>query len=181
MEKFSKITKQKVSTEPKQEIKLDESDSLKYSVLNLMDDLLKVEFYGPINRYQVAGTMKVAGKELFVEALLDLLNKKKGKENIKLLEGLKSKISDWKTIDEKIEEISNEIEENLLIQKNKILSIYNRYKGDDDLLVEQINKSISKISSEDVCLLNKACDFLSKDIDSKTLTKIKEAYISHLG
>lgn len=178
MKKFSKITNQKVSTETKldkkKESKLDESDSLKYSVLNLMDDLLKVEFYGPINRYQVAGTMKVAGKELFVEALIDLLNKNKGKDSIKLLESLKSKISDWKTIDEKIDEISNN-EENLSIQKNKILSIYNRYKGDEDLLVEQINKSINKISSEDVSLLNKACDLLSEKIESNILSKIKES------
>lgn len=177
MKKFSKITGQKIYSEPKIDSKIDESDSLKYSVLNLMDDLLKVEFYGPINRYQVAGTMKVAGKELFVEALLDLLNKNKGKDSIKLLESLKYKINDWKTIDEMIDSVESDININNK-ERNKILSIYNRYISDEDILLEQIKKSLTKISSEDALLRYKACDNLP--IKEEILSKIKSLYKSKI-
>lgn len=175
MKKFSKITNQKVSTEAKVTDKVDESESLKYSVLNLMDDLLKVEFYGPINRYQVAGTMKVAGKELFVEALLDLLNKKSNKTSIKLLESLKLKIKDWETIDEMIDIVSNDMED-LSLHRKKILSVYNRYQYDEDILLEQIKISSDKISSDIALLRYKACDKLP--INDNILSKIKDVYKS---
>ena len=106
MKKFSNITGEKILQEPKVEIKINEEDVFKSKVMRLMDDFLKVQMYGPITRYHVAGTMKVSGKELFLEALMDLLNDKSNKDITKVLESLKSEIKDWKAIDEKIEEVN---------------------------------------------------------------------------
>ena len=100
MKKFSNITGQKVAEEPKVEIKITEADVFKSKVMSLMDDFLRVQMYGPITRYHVAGTMKVAGKELFLEALLDLLGDKSNSDKIKMLESLKSKVTHWEYLDE---------------------------------------------------------------------------------
>ena len=94
MKKFSNITGEKVTEQKPVEVKITESDLLKVGVLKLMDNFLRIQFYGPVTRYQVAGTAKVAGKELFVEALLDMLDEFSSKEKVKLLESMKSEITE---------------------------------------------------------------------------------------
>ncbi len=54
MKKFSNITGQKVPQEPKSEVKITEADIFKSKVMNLLDDFLRVQIYGPITRYHVS-------------------------------------------------------------------------------------------------------------------------------
>ena len=90
MKKFSNISNVKVSEEPKVEVKqLNEEEMFKAKVMNLMEQLLSVRTYGPVDRYLRAGNIKVAGKEMFLEALMDLLKDKSSKEEKKILESLK--------------------------------------------------------------------------------------------
>jgi hypothetical protein len=179
MKKFSNITGQKVAEEPKVQVKITEADIFKSKVMALMDDFLRVQMYGPITRYHVTGTMKVAGKELFLEALLDLLDAKSNGEKIKLLESLKTKIKDWQIIDESIEEIQK-VPTGLHKHKNSVKSLYNKYKSDSEILFEQTKKSAEKLKSKQSLLERSfVCKDLSNDTDfnSDTLLKMSEIYL----
>jgi hypothetical protein len=183
MKKFSKINGEKVSEEPKVEVKITEADIFKSKVMTLMDDFLRVQIYGPITRYHVAGTMKVAGKELFLEALLDLLNTKSSDDKVKLLESLKSKITDWKVIDETIDLLNSE-DSVIFKQRMSLKSLYNKYKSDINLLIEQTEKSASKIKSTEVALLKyKACESLlnESEFNSEIIKKMSEKYLDRLN
>ena len=182
MKKFSNITGEKVGIEPKQEIKITEADVFKAKVMRLMDDFLKVQMYGPITRYHVAGTMKVVGQELFLEALMDLLDDKSNKDKVKLLETLKLKVQDWKMIDETIEEIESQ-PTGLYKHKLSIKNIYNKYKSDEELLVEKTEKSANNIKSSDNAFLRyKACESLLNDNNFNTdlIQKMSEKYLNRL-
>ena len=85
MKKFSNITNQKVGEEPKIEVKLNEEDLFKVKILNLMDQLLTIRTYGPVDKHQRAGLIKISGKEMFLEALMGLFSDKTLKEQVKLL------------------------------------------------------------------------------------------------
>jgi hypothetical protein len=183
MKKFSNITGQKVAEEPKVEIKITEADVFKSKVMALMDDFLRVQMYGPITRYHVAGTMKVAGKELFLEALLDLLGDKSNSDKIKMLESLKSKVTNWEYLDEKIDEIKSQ-PRNLYKHKSVIKSLYNKYKSDSDLLIEQTKKSASKLKSFDVVNSRyKACQGLKEDsnFNSELISLMSDIYLNRLN
>ena len=110
MRKFSKITNQNVGQEPKIDTtKIDETTLFKVKVMNLMEQFLSIQTYGPVDRYLRAGSITIKGKELFTEALLSLLDEKTIKEKTKLLEGLKSELKDWETIDNKIDHLNSKI------------------------------------------------------------------------
>lgn len=155
MKKFSNITKQEVNQEPKIDSKVNEQDVFKHQVLKLMDDFLKVQLYGPITRYHVAGSMKVAGKEIFLEALMSLLKQRLVDDKVKLLENLKYEIKDWSVIDSLKDEILIEsvLDEKTLRQRERIKSLYNLYKDDKDLLIAQFEKASNKIKNGNLAYL----------------------------
>jgi hypothetical protein len=153
MKKFSNITNQKVGEQ--KPIKIDksveESKLFRAKVHNLLDNLLTVQMYGPITRYHVAGSMKVAGKEMFIEALMDMLEEHNIQGKIKLLESLKGETTDWKMLDNKVTEMESLLEKisdsKLVRYRENIKSLYNRYKDDKDLLLQQVEKSAQKIKN----------------------------------
>jgi hypothetical protein len=133
MKKFSRITNQKVNEEPKVENKVDESSLLKVKMVNLMDQLLKIQSYGPVDNRFLTGSVKIQGKEMLAEALLDLLSEKSIDDKTKVLEGLKNKIRDWETIDNEIESIKKS--EVSLNNKSKFSKILEKYKDEETLLL----------------------------------------------
>jgi len=154
MKKFSSITNQKVGQEPKIEVKLNEEDLFKVKILNLMDQLLTIRTYGPVDKHQRAGLIKIAGKEMFLEALLGLFSDKTLKEQAKLLESLKSEVRDWEMIDVKISDVNVKISESkekseLLSHKKNLISLYNKYSDDKELLIQMVEKSCDKIKSSE--------------------------------
>jgi hypothetical protein len=158
MKKFSNITGQKVGQEPKIEVKkLNEEELFKAKIMNLMDQLLSVRTYGPVDRYIRAGNIKVAGKELFLEALLDLFSDKTLKQQAKLLEGLKSDINNWEVIDSKIDEVNTKIVESsekskLNIHRNKLEYLYNTY-NDEEIIIKMVESSCNKIKNPEIAHL----------------------------
>ena len=148
MKKFSNISNVKVSEEPKVEVKqLNEEDMFKAKVLNLMDQLLSIRTYGPIDRYLRAGNIKVVGKEMFLEALMDLLKDKSSKEEKKILESLKGAVSDWEAIDSKIDEVNQKIAENqekdkMIPHRNKLQSLYNNYGQDEEMFMNMVQEQV---------------------------------------
>ena len=156
MKKFSNISGEKVAIEPKVEIKkVNEQQILKHKILELMEQFLVIRSYGPVDRHQRAGLIQIAGKEIFLEALMNLFNAKSLKDQAKLLEGLKSDITNWELLDNKVNEFNNiitgyELNEQKLLQKENILKLYQKYKDDSELLMIKVDESCKKITSEEI-------------------------------
>jgi hypothetical protein len=156
MKKFSNISGQKITEEPKPEVKkINEQDLIKHKILELMEQFLVIRSYGPVDRHQRAGLIQIAGKEVFLEAIMNLFNTKSLKEQTKLLESLKSEITNWELLDNKVNEFSNKMtyyENNnqILIQKQNVLKLYNKYKDDSDFLLKMVDESCKKIKSSDI-------------------------------
>ena len=184
MKKFSKITNTKVGEEPKKDIKINEEDLFKYKVMNLMNEFLSIQTYGPIDRYLRAGTIKIAGKELFTEALLNVMSDKSLKEQSKLLENLKSTITNWEAIDEKIDDVKFKIETNsennkMLIHKSKLISMYEKYKDDEELLLKMSENNSNKIKDKDNAHLRAiTAEFIANErkYPKEIFEKISEKY-----
>ncbi len=152
MKKFSKITNQKVNEEPKLvETKVTEEDVFRSSVFSLIENILSIRTYGPVDRYLRAGSIKIAGKEMLVDALVDLVSNNNLKEKVKILEGLKSRISDWESIDNTIDEVTIKIDESnggkMLNHRNKIANLFKLYGDDKETILEQVDRMINKITN----------------------------------
>lgn len=165
MKKFSKYTKSPVGEEVKEIVKVSEEDLMKSKILKLMDNFLSIQMYGPVTRYAVAGTMKVSGKEIFLEALMDLLKGKKIDSEIRILESLKSEILDWETLDRKIEESKSKNIETYT-QKMYLESLSDRWK-DEEIILERITSGIDKLSKEEMVSRIEACNELEGEVYSK--------------
>lgn len=146
MKKFSKLTNQKINEEPKVDNKIDESEVFKYKVIDLMNRFLKIQSYGSVDNRFLSGSVKIEGKEMLAEALLDLFTDNSSKEQKKILESLKSDIRDWEVIDNKIENISKT--DINITNKLKFSKILERYE-DESLMVFLENK-ISNINDKNI-------------------------------
>ena len=145
MKKFSNITGQKVTEEPKKEVKqLNEEELFKIKLLSLMDSFLTVRMYGPVDNHQRAGLIKISGKELVVEAILDLLTEKSSKEQTKLLESLKNVVGDWEVIDSKIDFINRE--KALFKSRKRFNTLLENYTNES--LIEKVQLDINKITKQ---------------------------------
>lgn len=150
MKKFSNITGQKVGEEPKRESRpINEEEIFKSKVMTLMDDFLTIRTYGPVDRYLRAGSIKVAGKEEFLEALMSLMSEKSVKDQSKLLEGLKGEISDWKAIDDRKVSLESSIRPNIdSADRKKISSLIESYGSDEGTLDMVARQHAAKLDSE---------------------------------
>jgi hypothetical protein len=185
MKKFSNISNVKVSEEPKVEVKqLNEEEMFKVKVMNLMEQLLSIRTYGPIDRYLRAGSIKVAGKEMFLEALMDLLKDKSSKEEKKILESLKSSVSDWETIDSKIDEVNQKIAEGqekdkMIPHRNKLKSLYNNYGQDEEMFMNMVQESCNKITNtESAYLRGLTAEYMANEgkYPKEVFTKVSELF-----
>jgi hypothetical protein len=185
MKKFSNISNVKVSEEPKVEVKqLNEEEMFKVKVMNLMEQLLSIRTYGPIDRYLRAGSIKVAGKEMFLEALMDLLKDKSSKEEKKILESLKSSVSDWETIDSKIDEVNQKIAESqekdkMISHRNKLKSLYNNYGQDEEMFINMVQESCNKVTNaESAYLRGLTAEYMANEgkYPKEVFTKVSELF-----
>lgn len=176
MRKFSKITNQTVGQEPKIDTtKIDETTLFKVKVMNLMEQFLSIQTYGPVDRYLRAGSITIKGKELFTEALLSLLDEKTIKEKTKLLEGLKSELKDWETIDNKIDDLNSKIIGDKFKTDYKVSQLLEKYGDDEEMLIQVIEVQSNRIS--DVELLKSYKEsFSSVELTQDTLNKITDIY-----
>jgi hypothetical protein len=185
MKKFSNISNVKVSEEPKLEVKqLNEEEMFKAKIMNLMEQLLSVRTYGPVDRYLRAGNIKVVGKEMFLEALMDLLKDKSSKEEKKILESLKGAVSDWEAIDSKIDEVNQKIAENqekdkMISHRNKLQSLYNNYGQDEEMFMTMVQESCNKITdSEKAYLRGLTAEYMANEgkYPKEVFTKVSELF-----
>jgi hypothetical protein len=185
MKKFSNISNVKVSEEPKVEVKqLNEEEMFKAKVMNLMEQLLSIRTYGPVDRYLRAGNIKVAGKEMFLEALMDLLKDKSSKEEKRILESLKSTLSDWEAIDSKIDEVNQKIAEGqekdkMIPHRNKLKSLYNNYGQDEEMFMNMVQEACNKITNaESAYLRGLTAEYMANEgkYPKEIFTKVSELF-----
>ena len=185
MKKFSNISNAKVGQEPeKKEVKINEEDAFKSQVVSLMDSYLRIQTYGPVDRFLRAGTLKISGKEMFAEALLTLMSDKSLKEQSAILESLKSTVGDWESIDEKIDQLNSKIEEtqtkNKMIEhRDKLESLYERYGKDEEILLKMVESSSEKMkTSEKAHLRALTAEYMSNEgkYPKEVFAKISEKY-----
>jgi len=133
MKKFSNVSNVFVGKEPKLvEPTKQEAEVIQFKneVMKLMDDFLSIRSYG-VARPEIMIPTKIVGKEMFVEALADLITSKSNKEQIKALESLKSTNKDWKSIEDKIDSIEDiNID---LKESKKINDLIEKYSDEEDL------------------------------------------------
>ena len=111
MKKFSKIDGIKVPEEPKFEIDKEASkiNSLKASLIKLMDDILKIQSSGSARTELVNSSVSITGKEVLADSIIDLILNQSNFDKIDLLESLKFEMNDWYLLDHKIEEYNKKI------------------------------------------------------------------------
>lgn len=185
MKKFSNISNAKVGQEPeKTEVKLNEEEVFRSQIVSLMDSYLRIQTYGPVDRYLRAGTLKISGKELFTEALLTLMSDKSLKGQTAILESLKSTVRDWESIDEKIDQLNSKIEEteskNKMIEhRDKLVSLFERYGKDEEILLKMVESSSEKIkTSEKAHMRSLTAEYMSLEgkYPKEVFVKISEKY-----
>lgn len=185
MKKFSNISNAKVGQEPeKKEVKLNEEEVFRSQIVSLMDSYLRIQTYGPVDRYLRAGTLKISGKELFTEALLTLMSDKSLKGQTAILESLKSTVRDWESIDEKIDQLNSKIEEteskNKMIEhRDKLVSLFERYGKDEEILLKMVESSSEKIkTSEKAHMRSLTAEYMSLEgkYPKEVFVKISEKY-----
>jgi hypothetical protein len=148
MKKFSKITGQQINEEPKTEVKIDEKQLTKLKIVNLMDRLLKIRSYGSVDNRFLSGSVKIEGKEMLAEAILDFLSDLSNKEQTKILEGLKSEVKDWEVIDKKIESLNKK--ETNISNKLKFNSFLERWSSDEETLFMIAELNSDKLNKETI-------------------------------
>lgn len=154
MKKFSNISGSKVYTEPKLDNKDGDIDVIKYSIMNLMDQILRIESNGSARR-NILPSLKIAGKEMFVEALMDIISEKSFKDQIKVLDSLRSKNRDWESIDEGISSITTNINniKDIKFMKNdikKIKDLIDIHGSDSDNFNFILERQCNKVKDSEV-------------------------------
>jgi hypothetical protein len=173
MKKFSKITGQVINEEPKKETSINEKELTKSKIVNLMDRLLRIRSYGSVDNRFLSGSVKIEGKEMLAEAIIDFLSELSNKEQSKILEGLKSEIKDWDVIDKKIELLNKK--EPSIENKSKFKSFLERWGSDEETLIMLAEINSDKIKNKETIV-----DYLSiiesSDISDNLKARLKEVY-----
>lgn len=157
MKKFSDVSNiEAPKSEPIKETNEERVD-IKSAIFNLMENYLTIRSYGSARAELLSSQLKIDGKEMFVEALLDMVNNFAKEDKVQLLESLKNDIGDWKSIDGKIDEIKKEVSDIKL--EGKIKSQIEKWGKSGDLSQITQNK-VSKV--QDLEYLNKVIQVCEK-------------------
>jgi len=146
-------------------------------MIDLMDKFLSIQTYGPIDRHQRAGLIKIKGKEMLAEAIADMLIDISNKDKTKLLESLKSEIRDWEVIDNKIESL--EKDRPSLNNKSQMNSLLEMYGNDENFLVEITESKTKRIKD-----IKKLVDYIQlvseSNLSRDTKSKMVEIYTERI-
>lgn len=177
MKKFTNVSGAKVGQEPipvkisNEELEVNE---FKNSIMKLMDDFLSIRSFG-VARPEIMIPTRIVGKEMFVEALTDLLSQKSNKDIVKALESLKSTNRDWKSIEEKIESIS--LEDSNIKEEKKINDILEKWGADEETLKIFLESHTKKIDFKEAYEKYELVESMMRKSSNKLLKLISESYI----
>lgn len=157
MKKFSSVVGIKVAEEPKIEINKEEMKirSIKGKLMDLMDNLLKIQSSGSARTELINSAITITGKENLADAIIDMISNQSNSDKIELLESLKFEMNDWFLLDEKIDQYNDKIiQDKSQKDKNierKIISFLELYSEDAqfELICENfINRITNKSDIE---------------------------------
>lgn len=144
MKKFSKVTNHKIKEEPILNNEINKEEYLKYQILELASKFLKIRSYGPLDDKHFFGDVEIEGKEMLADAIINLFNQEFSNNKKSILESLKKDMSDWKLIDDKINELSkSDIDFKNQIKFNKILE-----RHDQESLLLFLTSNVNKITNK---------------------------------
>jgi hypothetical protein len=174
MKKFSKISGEKISEEPKVQVseKQNELNEFKHQIMKLMDDFLAIQSYGSA-RPEIMIPTRIVGKEMFVEALTDLLSQKSNDKTVDILESLKSTSNDWKSIDDKIDFIR--ADKKNIKEVNKITSIVKKYSDEGSLKI-YMERYKKRLNTEQILEKSK----VSRDLWEETMNPLYKVILNSL-
>jgi len=174
MRKFTNISGSKVGQNP-DPIKSsnEESNNFKFAIMKLMDETLSIRSYG-VARPEIMIPTKIVGKEMFIEALSDLINQENNKGKREVLESLRLSNNDWKSIEDKIESIKDpSINRN---EAKKINDILEKYGIDKNNLIFFLEGHVKKLSKEEAFKKYKLVEELMKSSNNELLKIISQKY-----
>jgi len=171
MKKFSNITNYEVPKDPTP-AKVDEAvarrTELKHRVIRMMDEMLRIRSHGSVRPEMMMPT-SIEGKEMFAEALVDMIGEDDRKDAIKALESLKQTNRDWASIDEKIAEMSTQRD---AVMERKFAGLADRW-GQDLSLLSEIAETHAK--TMDPVSLTEGIHCLSSMVDSEDYRSLRES------
>jgi hypothetical protein len=175
MKKFSNISNYAVGEKPAEvEYKIDEADLFRLKVINLLEQFLSIETYGPVDRYLRAGSLTIKGKEMAADAILSLLDEKTVKEQAKLLESLKSDVRDWEVIDNKIEDLNEKLLGDKFKTVHKVKSLLEKY--DEEILIGVLENKIQSVNKVETLQSYLEAFNTVGTLQEETLQKINKIY-----
>ena len=166
MKKFSTMSGLSINEPPINEVVGKDID-IKDRMMELIDNSLRIIAYGSARKSILMET-RIVGKEMLVESLLNLLKDEGIKEQLKSLESLKENVSDWRSIDEQIDLITeNNIYKILVDNDSEVRSICLLLEdnGDEELDLK-LDLNIDNIRNDFDVLDNKIL-VVSKMIESE--------------
>lgn len=174
MKKFTNMSGAKVGKEPElPKMTNEEVEEIEFKnmVMKLMDDILSIRSYGSA-RPEIMIPTRIVGKEMFVEALSELISQKSKKEVIKALESLKSDNKDWVSIENKISSLDQTGRD--LKEERKILSIIEKWGSDEETLREYM--SLQKIEESEKENKRQTINYLKNKDNNPILNVLLEFY-----
>lgn len=185
MDKFSKMSGEKINDSPKLVKSKEhiELEALKAGINKLIDNNLTIRSYGSARTELLMSSVKISGKEMFIEALIDFMTDKSLMDQIKSLESLKSETRDWQSIDNKISEIYKEISEKVEFSKNtyqitKIKTLLDTYGEDDrfETILENYTNRVKE--SKEASIISITAEKMKSDFKYQSYSKDKLSQIS---
>ena len=160
-----------------------ELEALKAGINKLIDNNLTIRSYGSARTELLMSSVKISGKEMFIEALIDFMTDKSLMDQIKSLESLKSETRDWQSIDNKISEIYKEISEKVEFSKNtyqitKIKTLLDTYGEDDrfETILENYTNRVKE--SKEASIISITAEKMKSDFKYQSYSKDKLSQIS---
>ncbi len=185
MKKFSNITNQKVNEEPKIQTSKEEQEvlELKSHIKFLLDNLLSIRSNGSARQELLNNSISICGKELLIEALVDLLSQKTISESIKTLESLKVESKDWLMIDNKMNDLHKSFEDKDTLISNqsqvrKIVTFLETY-GQDSSFEVILENHVNRIKSSKEAYLRSL--IASKMINDTNYSKYSKNHLSKIS
>jgi predicted house-cleaning noncanonical NTP pyrophosphatase (MazG superfamily) len=181
MKKFSTSNGIKVNDAPNVDIKQPNHD-IRNTIMELIDNSLRITSYGSA-RKEIQATVKIVGKEMLVEALINMIKDKETTNAIKALEMLKENVSDWVSIDANIDYIKEKQECYSFLNNNfdhvkGVLKLMERMTDDN---TEPLLETIYDKYNNDALVFNEMLIenmIKSNDYNTNKLISLKSTIIS---
>lgn len=177
MKKFSKLTGEKVTEEPR-EIQTPKGDiereNLRYEIMSLIDDILVIRSNGSVRKQNFNNSVSISGKEDLADAIMDLISEKNLKAKSQILESLKGGL----LFERAVNNINRELNTKNFLKENwhtvkKVERFLNTHGSDSDFILVLENWTSRVNSSFDAQNKAQTVNKMLEDISFSHLNKVQ--------